>query len=159
MWRPPGGRSGRDKLRTYGSRRPILVVPELVMSTADTEDLDSTFAELLVAVESGDANRCISFYADDAVYLGAGSPPIEGRELIYELLKDFFADWTFSFGPWTTDEIVIAGDIGILRYSGVATLTRKDGSERVSDERKFLDVYRRAADGRWLVWRHMFNLN
>jgi ketosteroid isomerase-like protein len=57
------------------------------------------------------------------------------------------------------EEVIVAGDIAIHRYSGIATLTPKMGGEPVIADRKFMDVLRRESDGQWRVARHMFNLN
>ena len=119
----------------------------------------AAFEEILAASEAGDAKRCMSSYAEDAIYLGAGAPPIAGKEAIYELIAGFFSDWDFSFSPWHLDEIMISGDLAIIRYSGIARMKQKDGSKEINQDRKCLDVFRQAPDGQWLLSRHMFNLN
>jgi uncharacterized protein (TIGR02246 family) len=128
-------------------------------ATADVEAIRSAFAEWVGVSEAGDADAYATFITDDAVFLGPDQPPIAGKATIRPWVAGFFADWQFSFPQWTTDEVIVAGDIAIHRYSGVATLTPKRGGSPVVADRKYMDVLRKETDGRWRVARHMFNLN
>lgn len=128
-------------------------------TSGDIEAIKASFAELVAVAEAGDADGYLRFITDDAIYLGPGAPPVAGKQAIHEFVSAFFAEWVFSFPSWTIDEIVVSGDLAIYRYSAVATFAKKDGSDSFSEDRKYMDVFKKAEDGGWLLSRHMYNLN
>jgi len=125
----------------------------------DVEAIKTAFAEWVAVAEAGDADAYSNFITDEAVYLGPGGPAVVGKEAIHAFVAEFLDGWNFSFPTWTTDEVIVSGDLAVHRYSGVAILSPKEGGEVVELDRKYMDVLRRQADGRWLVARHMFNMN
>ena len=82
-----------------------------------------------------------------------------GKEAILTSVAGFFDAFSVTIPVWTTDEVVVSGDLAVHRYSNVAILTPKAGGDPVELDRKNMDVLRKQPDGRWLVSRHMFNLN
>ena len=128
-------------------------------TAADVEAIRAVLADAVRASEAGDADAYIKYITDDALILAPGQPPIEGKATIHSWITVFFADYEFSLPQWTTNEVIVRGDIAIHRFSGVATLTsKKDGNAFVAD-RKYMDVLRKEADGQWRIARHMLNLN
>ena len=126
---------------------------------SDVNAIKNTFAGLVAVAEAGNADGWFDYITDDAVYLLPGFSPIVGSEAIRDFVKDFLKDWSSSFPNWTIEEITVSGDLAIYRYSGIATMTSHDGSESLSENRKYIDVYRKGEDDRWLLARHMYNLN
>ena len=90
-----------------------------------------------------------------------GPRPARGRREAGDSpwIRDFFARYTFKFSDWNSKEVVVAGDVAFHRYTGVATLTPRAGGASLRQDRKYLDVFRRGADGRWRASHHVFNLN
>ena len=129
------------------------------LEAADVEAIKAAFTGWVKVAEAGDAQGYGRFITDDAIFLGPGSAPIAGKDTLIPWLAGWFAEWQFSFPEWNTEEVIVAGDIAIHRYSGVATLTPKRGGEATVADRKYIDILRREADGQWRVARHMFNLN
>lgn len=151
------------------TRALIIVVLTVGCSSTDTAPIANTeaeiaaikaaFASLVKVSEAGDAEGYASYLTDDAIYLGPGQPAIMGKQKIRDFVADFFKNWNFSFPQWTTEEVIVAGEIAIHRYSGVATLTPKSGGEPLIADRKYMDVMRKETDGQWRLARHMLNLN
>jgi len=133
--------------------------PSRTDAAADAEAIKAAFSEWVKVSEAGDADAYSQYITDDALFLGPNQQPVAGKAAIRPWVAGFFADYQFSLPQWTEDEVIVAGDIAIHRYSGVATLTPKKGGEVIVADRKYMDVLRREADGQWRVARHMFNLN
>ncbi len=110
-------------------------------ASTDVETIKTSFAELVAVAEAGDADGYLRYITDDAVYLGPGAPPVVGSEAIHEFVAGFFAEWVFSFPAWTIEEIIVSGDLAVYRYAGVASFTKKDGSDSFSEDRKYMDVF------------------
>jgi len=128
-------------------------------TAVDVEAIKTSFAELVAVAEAGDADGYLRYITDDIVYLCPGLPPVVGSDAVHAFVAGFLAKWEFSFPTWTIDEIEVSGDLAVYRYSGVASFTKTDGSESFSEDRKYMDMFRKTQDGRWLLARHMYNLN
>ena len=129
------------------------------MCADDVDSIRALLADIVRASEAGDAEAYVKYITDDALILAPGQPPIQDKANIHSWLTLFFTRYEFSLPQWTTNEVLVRGDVAIHRYSGVATLTsRKNGNVFVAD-RKYMDVLRKEADGQWRVARHMLNLN
>ena len=125
----------------------------------DSEAIGEMFREWVHASEAGDAEADGEFITDDFIYLGPGAPPVLGKDAFVPWVAGFFADFKFLLPDWATDEIVVSGDMPVHRCSGVAILEPRSGGESTLLDRKYLDILRKGADGRWRVSHHMFNLN
>lgn len=126
---------------------------------ADRSAIRSAFQEWVRVAERGDADTYLSFITEDAVVMAPGQPAVVGRHAIGPWIKDFFAQYAFKFSEWNSQEVVVARDVAFHRYTGVATLTPRVGGASLRQDRKYLDVLRRGADGRWRASHHVFNLN
>lgn len=125
----------------------------------DVEAIKDAFTGLVGVAEAGNPDGWLDYITDDAVYLLPGFSPIVGAEAIRDFVAGFLQNWRFSFPKWTIEEITVSGNLAIYRYSGIATMTSMDGSQKVEEDRKYVDVYRKTEDNRWLLARHMYNLN
>src|SRR5947209_14906220 len=96
-----------------------------------------------------------TYLTDDAVIvdMAEGQAPMVGRKAIHPWVKDFFAKFATTWAE-KSQEIVVVGDTAFRRYTGIATFTPKQGGEPTRNNRKYLDVLRSGADGRWRVSRH-----
>jgi ketosteroid isomerase-like protein len=109
-------------------------------NTAEAKDLDATLA----------------FYSDDAVVMPADAPAATTRQAIREL-------WAPMLAPnasvsWRVDQAEVgrSGDLGYAR--GVYQLVMKDPAGTATTERgKFLEVWKKQADGKWKCAVDSFN--
>ena len=153
--------------------RRRIVLPALVMavaigaSTAQAQAVDADQKAIRTAWEgwlrvagAGDADAYMTYLTDDAVIIDMtqGQPPVVGRQAIHPWVRDFFNRFTFTWAEQSQD-IVVVGDTAFRRYTGVATFTPKQGGEPSRNDRRYLDVLRRGADGRWRVSHHVFTAN
>jgi ketosteroid isomerase-like protein len=134
-------------------------LPRRPTAAEDEAAIRGVLADWVRVAEEGDAEAYGSHVTDDFIFLGPDAPPVVGKAAVVPWVAGFFADFEFIFPEWTTDEILISGDVAVHRYSGVATLTPKAGGEPSILDRKYLDILIRGGDGQWRVSRHMFNLN
>ena len=128
-------------------------------ASRDADAIKSSFSELVAVSEAGDAEAYAKYLTDDAMWLGPGMPGVFGKAAIQDFVSGFFADWLWSFPEWHTEEIIVSGDLAIHRYVGISVSTPKSGGEALREDRKYMDVMRKQLDGKWLLSRHIFNLN
>jgi len=127
-------------------------------SAASREAVVAVFDELLAASEAGDAEAYLSSLANDAVMMYSGQPSVVGKKAIEAFAVDFFERFHFKFAPWQSEEVIVAGTWAFHRYSGIATITPKEGGEPVILDRKYIDILR-LEGGSWKVSHHIFNTN
>ena len=88
--------------------------------------------------------------------MAPGFAPIVGKKALDPFFKNFFATTTFTWTDCRSQEVVVVGDLAFHRYTGVVTFTPKQGGETTRIPRRYLDMFRRGADGRWRVLQHIF---
>jgi ketosteroid isomerase-like protein len=101
------------------------------------------------AISSKDLDRTLSFYADDAIYMGAGRPAADTPEKRRELWVNDYALPGFS-SKETTQKIEVARSGDLAYQTGKYELTLIDQSGKtVESTGKFLVMWKKQADGNW----------
>lgn len=127
----------------------------------DKDAIRAVFENWRRAVNAGDADAFLAAFRDDAMFIdmAPGMVPMVGRESFQPFFRDFFATFNLAWTDCQSQEIVVVGDLAFHRYTGVFTVTPKQGGEATRDDRRYLDLFRRDTDGRWRVWQHIFTVN
>ena len=101
------------------------------------------------------ADRVCDLFSRDLRYDFRGYPE-RGYDDICTLLTRSLADKSRSF-TYALDvrEVVVSGDIAIVRLTWTLTLTRPDEPGAIITTEPGLDVFRRGDDGRWRIIRYM----
>jgi uncharacterized protein (TIGR02246 family) len=124
----------------------------------DQNTVRSTFESWRKVANTGDADAFLSYLADDAIFadMAPGLAPVVGKKALEPFFKSFFATITFTWTDCQSEEVVVVGDLAFHRYTGVVTFTPKQGGETSRIPRRYLDMLRRGADGRWRILQHIF---
>ena len=141
----------------------LLVTCTLILGCGGTTDMekekllktDREFA--LKSRETNPATAFNAFLLKDALMLPNGGAPIKGRKNIFELMnrdnENRQLDW------WPEDgEVAASLDFGYTWGNFVSTTTGNDGTQTVS-KGKYLNVWKKNADGQWRVLVDMGNKN
>jgi len=96
-----------------------------------------------------DVEKILSYWADDAVVLSAGEPPLNGKAAIRRMIEGSFKNPGFqiSWEPKTAD-ISKSGDMGYLLEDSKITVTDSTG-KRVTQNFKTVTVWKKQSDGSW----------
>jgi ketosteroid isomerase-like protein len=96
-----------------------------------------------------DLDGTVAFYADDAVLLPPNAPLAADRKAIRD-------SWAGLLGPntavsWKVSraEVAQSGDLGYLYGAYKLAITDPKGGPAVNDAGKFLEVWKKQADGKW----------
>ncbi len=114
-------------------------------------DRDYEFAR--TSVKKGPAAAFNLYLADNAMQLPEGSLPIYGRTAIYETMKGDHYDLL-----WTPvkAEVARSGELGWTWGKYVVVVRNDDGTETKMFG-KYLNIWRKQADGKWKVIVDMGN--
>jgi ketosteroid isomerase-like protein len=117
--------------------------------------IEQAIAGFVAAYNQRDADAVLSYYADDLVKL-RHEAPVESKTETATRLRAVFASFTVSFSA-TTDEIIVADRIAVVRGSQqLHLISKRDGREQ-QIERRYMDLWR-LDDGVWHIARSMDNV-
>ena len=124
---------------------------------ADADALRKLDDEWSRAIGARDVEKAISYYADDAVVMPPNIPTLTGKEPIRSLWKSMLDSPSFG-GGWKATKVEVARSGDLAYVSGNYEFTEKDDSGKpITDKGKYLEVWRKQADGSWKCVADMFN--
>jgi uncharacterized protein (TIGR02246 family) len=139
---------------TAGCARQPAAPP--VDTAAITGALDSLNQALHVAVAARDTDAVVSMYTDDARFLPAGMPLVEGREGIRAAWVGFLSTPGLDLSATSGNPIITeAGDM-VIDVGGYSMKFTGPKGEAMEDVGKYVTVYRKV-DGQWKIVVDIFN--
>jgi uncharacterized protein (TIGR02246 family) len=122
------------------------------VSPLDTDAIRAAELALAEAFEDTDPTAWVNSYAEDAIFVGPGTPAIEGRAALLAVAPQI----AMSSLEIVADSTIGAGDFAAT--TGRATwVSGKRDSGAPTVRRRFLMVWRRDPDGRWRIARELLN--
>ena len=125
-----------------------------ILSEEDIQAIKEITTRFAQAVNAKDWASVAALYTEDAVFMPANMPRVEGREAILT--------WMQGFPPLQNFELVDegidgAGDLAYVFGSVVMTFAAEEGQESVKDIGKYVEIRRKQDDGSWLIAVDIFN--
>jgi uncharacterized protein (TIGR02246 family) len=111
-------------------------------------ELNSTWMDKANAV---DLDYLLTLITDDVVLMGPGEEPI-GREGFIGKFSGAHEELQIHCSS-EMEEVVVVGEVAYSRCRDVVTVTPRDGGETTKHAGYRMTVYRKQADGRWLLAR------
>lgn len=131
-------------------------------STSETQAADETALRKLddewsKAAGSRDVEKTISYYSDDAVVMPPNIPTLSGKEPIRTLWKSMLDSPDFA-GGWKATKVEVARSGDLAYVSGNYEFNEKDdGGKPITDKGKYLEIWKKQADGSWKCVADMFS--
>lgn len=149
------------------SRVVTFILFLLLFSTACSQSSDTRAAdesalrkldeEWSKAIGARDVEKTVSYYSDDAVVAPPNIPTLTGKEPIRTLWKSMLESPSFS-GGWTATKVEVARSGDLAYISGNYEFKEQDDrGAPIVDKGKYLEVWRKQADGNWKCAANMFN--
>jgi len=110
----------------------------------------------LQAINDGNIESLASLTDEGHMMISSGRAPLVGKQALVDAMTRAFATTTFN-ESWAPEETVVSGDLAYQRGTFVVEATPKSGGETARTTGNFLRIYRKQADGRWLMTHDMFN--
>lgn len=128
--------------------------------SSDTRTDEATLRKLddewSKAAGARDVEKTISYYSDDAIVMPPNIPTLTGKEAIRGLWKSMLGP-DFS-GGWKVTKVEVARSGDLAYVSGSYEFNEKDDSGKpITDKGKYLEVWKKQADGNWKCVADMFN--
>jgi uncharacterized protein (TIGR02246 family) len=115
---------------------------------ADTTALKKIEEEWSAASISGDIDKLVSFFTDNAVHIPPNEPARIGKEAIrswFQQLHDLFT----MEQEGTLEDVQVSGDLAFTRGAGTIIFTPKAGGESLKVKDHWVTIYRKQSDGTW----------
>ena len=109
------------------------------------------------AVGARDVDKTVSYYSDDAVLMPPNIPTLTGKGPIRTLWKSMLESPSFS-GGWTATKVEVARSGDLAYVSGNYEFKEQDDKgSPITDKGKYLEVWKKQADGSWKCVADMYN--
>jgi uncharacterized protein (TIGR02246 family) len=118
--------------------------------------IENTNPRFLDAFKRGDKAAMLAYYTEDAVVMMPNQPASRGRAAIDQSYTEFLSQMSYKDGGVRTQDVMVSGDLAVETGTYTWTLTMKSGGE-ISDNGKYVTVWKRQADGSWKIARDINN--
>ncbi len=143
----------------------VSLVALLALLLVSCQAPPTNVAEVRKTIEEADARQMSAFvtkdlaaatanYAADAMVLAPNGPAVSGRENIEAAFKEMFN--TMSNLKWTIARVDASGDLAYEVGNYTATV-QMPGMPAMEDKGKFVTVWKRQADGKWMIVTDILN--
>jgi ketosteroid isomerase-like protein len=122
----------------------------------DVKAIQKLGEEYFAGANAGDLDRRMATMASDAIIMPPDRPSILGKEEVRRLSREYSATFESEYSL-VYDEIETAGNWGFARATVTGTRTPKSGGAVEKVIWKNLWIVKRQADGKWELWRIIFN--
>lgn len=132
---------------------------------ADIAAIEELYSKWRTAVETGNIAGYIASLDDEIIMIPPGGQDVAGIAAYEEFLGPVFQMASYKITPVTPFDIEIMGDVALVRYDYVVSLTLKNQDAAPAagaltaqvNASKYFDVARRQQGGGWKVVRHTWN--
>ena len=123
---------------------------------ADEATLKATDEQWSKAASSGDVDKTVSFYSDDAIVMPPNSPSLTGKEPIRAMWQSMITP-AGSAISWKVTKVEVAksGELGYV--TGSYDMTYNSSGKPVTERGKYLEVWKKLPDGSWKCAVDMFS--
>jgi len=117
-------------------------------------DLDAQWSK---AAAAKDLEQTIAYYSDDAIALPPNAASASTKEAIRNTWKDLLASPGLII-TWKPTRVELGRSADLAWVSGTYALTMTDAAGRaINDRGKYLEIWKRQADGKWKCGADMWN--
>ena len=105
-----------------------------------------------------DLERTVGFYSEDAIVFPPNAPSATTKEAIRNVWKDLLASSGLVMITWKPRKVELANSGDMAWVSGTYHLITNDpGGKPIDDRGKYLEVWKKQADGNWKCGADMWN--
>jgi uncharacterized protein (TIGR02246 family) len=98
---------------------------------------------------TGDVEKTVSYWADDAFVMSAGQPPLKGKPAIRQMVEESYKmpGFRISWQPQSV-EVSESGDMAYMIENSQVSITDSTGKQ-VTIRNKAVSIWRKQPDGSW----------
>jgi uncharacterized protein (TIGR02246 family) len=124
------------------------------LSEEDVAAIKASADVFVEAVLAGDWAAFAALYTEDAVFMPPNGPVVEGRVAIQAFLEPFPSITQYEA---TIVQIDGRGNLAFVRATYSETYIVEGTPEPIHDTGKFVEIWRKQPDGKWLIAVEIWN--
>jgi len=124
--------------------------------TADESAIRDLDAQWSKTAGANDVDGTVSYYSDDASVLPPNAPVATGKQAIRAVWASFLVPGTSVSWQPTKVEVARSGDLASAMGTYQSTMKDSRGKP-VADHGKYVEVWKKQADGKWKTVSDIFN--
>jgi uncharacterized protein (TIGR02246 family) len=128
--------------------------PAPAFTDADRQAIEAQRTAFAAAANANDMAAVAALYTEDGTVLPPNGPAVTGRLAIEQLLRSFPPIGDMKL---TSVDLVGAADFAVARGVFSMTLMPPGSTVAIADTGKFMELWRKQPDGRWLIAWDIFN--
>jgi uncharacterized protein (TIGR02246 family) len=118
---------------------------------ADEATIRAADADWATAALAKDLDKCMSYYADDAIFISSGVPAAVGKDNIRKNIQDLLSTPGMQLNITVASvDVARSGDLAMDRGTVQATVTDKKG-QSVTTTSDYVLVWKKMTDGSWKI--------
>ena len=120
-----------------------------VDTKAEGEKVMQLSKEWSQVASSGDVEKTISYWAEDAIVMSSGQPPLQGKKAIRQMVEESYKipGFRISWQPQSV-EVSQSGDMAYLIENSQIFFTDSTGKS-ITQNNKAVSIWRKQGDGSW----------
>jgi uncharacterized protein (TIGR02246 family) len=118
---------------------------------ADLAAIEEIHRQYRAGANTGDLDLFMSVWADDAIRMESDMNIIKGKEKIREHFRPVFEQFDVTVTIYGDKKIQVEGDVAYSYGNFIISLTPSGGDSASHTDFKYLEIYRRRADGSWKI--------
>jgi len=122
----------------------------------DEQEIRAVHSNWIEAVNAGDLTRLLTLMAEDVVFFSPGQAPF-GREAFSSHCMAACQQMLFCCTS-ELEEVVVVGEVAYTRSRDALSMTPRAGGKAAQFAGHRMTVYRKQADGRWVLSRDAHSL-
>ena len=122
---------------------------QMVDRKAEGEKVMQLSKEWAQVAASGDVDKTVGYWADDAVVMSAGQPPVKGKQAIRQMVEESkkIPGFRITWQPQSV-EVSESGDLAYLLEDSQVSFTDSTGKS-ITLNNKGVTIWRKQKDGSW----------
>ena len=98
---------------------------------------------------TGDVNKTVSYWADDAILISEGMPVLKGKDAIKKMVEESFKMPGFQIS-WDPQDVVVSdnGDMAYIIENSQVSYSDSTGKP-ITHNNKAVSIWRKQVDGSW----------
>lgn len=144
------------KAGTQSADSPTTASRSVTDTAAVRRAIDSTSQLMVAGLKRQDVTPVVDAMADDYISLESPDTVVQGKAAYRALLESMAASGKWQDVSFTSQGVVVSGDLAAEHGRWKATLLMKGGNT-VRYDGNYVHVWRRGADGAWKVVRDISN--
>ena len=126
-------------------------------TSSESDEIAASLQRLTDAYLAGDVAAIVSLYCEDAVLMPPNEPSFYGRAEVKEWCEEYYEDFRLVALSETERQVSVFNGWAIVVWSCSVAIAPTKSGERIRDDGRWLQVWKRESDGAWRISHAMLN--